>query len=65
MSKGGETMKIGEYFQQGDILIKRVSGLPKGEIIKAENVGYVLAEGQTGSEQWLLPSRRIFSNWTG
>ena len=40
-------MKIGEYFQQGDILIKRVSGLPKGEIIKAENVGYVLAEGET------------------
>lgn len=38
-------MKIGQYYQQGDILIKRIEKLPEGETVKTKEL--VLAEGET------------------
>ena len=39
-------MKIGEYYQQGDVRIERVEKIPDGEIVQPDNRGYVLAEGE-------------------
>lgn len=39
-------MKIGEYYQQGDVILKRVAEIPQGKEIKPDERGIILAEGE-------------------
>lgn len=40
-------MKIGEFYQQGDVIIERVGSIPKGKEVQSKERGFVLAEGET------------------
>lgn len=39
-------METGEIYQQGDVILEKVHGLPKGVRVKPDDRGYVLAEGE-------------------
>ena len=42
------TLKIGDFVQQGDVLIKKINKLPEGlEKIKTKNNLWIIAEGET------------------
>lgn len=52
-------MNIGEMYQQGDVILEKVERFPVGKEIKADERGFVLAEGEVSGHAHRIVSKDV------